>query len=115
MRKFQEVRRRSRPSRNISIALGSAWRNPRFEWQVTANWVSLNSLHRCARSLVGIHGAEITTWDASASFRRVRNSPALVIAQTSDTIPAVRRHFAVLRAVTPNPIWLMARLAAKFL
>src|SRR5579863_5773743 len=112
VRKFQEVRRRSSPSRNIRIALGSAWRNPRFEWQVTANWVSLNSLHRCARSLVGIHGAEITTCDASAPLRRARNSAALVIAQTSAIIPAARRHFAVLSAVTPNPIWLMARLAA---
>src|SRR5580704_420758 len=115
MRKFHDVRRSSSPSRTIRIALGSACRKPRFEWHVTANCVSLNSLHICARSLVAIHGAEITTCDASALRRRVRNSAALVIAQTSAVTPIARRLFAVLSAVTPNPIWLIARFAAKFL
>jgi len=63
---------------------------------------------------VGIHGAEVTTCDTEASSRLL-NSAALVIGQTSAAMPLARSTLAVLSAATPSPMWLMFRLAAKFL
>ena len=54
-------------------------------------------------------------WVGGDSWRRRSRSAALTIGQTSAADPRERRVVAMLRAVTPRPIWLMARLAAKFL
>ena len=57
----------------------------------------------------------MTTCEAGVLFRLTRNSAALVTGQTSAPIPASRRTLAEFSEVTPSPMWLIARLAAKFL